>query len=228
MLKTVRYVSSIILLAVSIFTLVWAELPNQRQAVSQFVEPTEMQVPNTGSGVVPTVLEIRQIRLEWPKFMRIGDSGFVTLVFEPVKSEIIAPKPQAELTNVYEGYNLMAEGRLDVAGMQVSPANPRRASMPPGQNVSFKWTIRPSKAVTYPGEMWLSIRFLPLDGGEAIPVPIFVQGVNIHASSLLGLSGPQARLFGGLGSMIGLVLSYDVMIGVVKKVIKKITKKDHP
>jgi hypothetical protein len=70
----------------------------------------------------------------------------------------------------------------------------------------------PSQVGSYTGNTWLSLRFLPLDGSPAIQVPVYVGEINLHASSLLGLSVQVTRPLGGLGIIIGLALISNDMI----------------
>ncbi len=218
MIKTIRRIVSLIVLVVGIGLLTWGTVRNGRQAMTQSITPTEMQLPGNRAGTIPTLLEYRQVRLDWPSIMRIGDQSEATLVFEPAASEILAPIPQGEFSDVYSQYNLMAEGRFEVAGMQVDPAGPVRESLLKNQTIKLKWQISAQQAGNYTGTVWLLLRFLPLDGGPAEEVPILVHQLNLDATSLLGLSGPVARLLGGLGIVVGLALSYDVMIGIIKKI----------
>ncbi len=128
---------------------------------------------------------------------------------------------QGELSDVYASYAVMAEGRFEVAGLKVSPANPVRESLLSGHTLKLKWQVRANQAGTYQGNVWLSLRFLPLDGSQAVEVPIFVHALDIRASSFLGISAPVARLAGGMGIIIGLAMSYDVMIYSMRWLRKK-------
>ena len=111
----------------------------------------------------------------------------------------------------------MAEAKFEVAGVRVEPANPTRVSMPPGQPVRFKWQISAEQAGAYGGNVWLSLRFLPLDGSTPIQVPIYVKEFGIKATSLLGFSGTTARLVGGVGVLLSLLLVFNDMIDWWKK-----------
>ncbi len=215
-----------LLLLVSLIILVWALLPNQRRNVGQFVLPSSMQVPSKEIDGGEAVLQARQVRLEWPASLRIGDHGVITMIFEPVSSEIFVPNPEGQYLNVYSRYNLMAEGRFEAAGVRVDPANPTRESLPPGQTVKFTWEVNPSDAGSYPGKIWLLLRFLPLKGGQASEVPVFVYDMHIQTVSLFGLSGPLARIMAGAGIILGLLFNYDDMIGVVMRWKRKNNTKD--
>jgi hypothetical protein len=201
--------------------LLWAMWPSQRQQMSQYLEPANMQLPADGQAANPTLLEVRQVRLEWPELLRIGDQAMISLAFVPLKDESDTVVSSASIRNAYASYNLMAEGRFEVAGVNVDPANPRRESLPQGALVNYHWKISAVDAGSYPGEVWLSLRFLPLNGGQANSVLIFVHEVDIRAASLFGLSGPLARGTGGVGIVVGLGMSFDVMIDMIKRLTNK-------
>lgn len=143
-------------------------------------------------------------------------------MFEQEPEEGLTPIPQEVFPDVYTSYSLMAEGRFEVAGVRADPANARRESLPAGQRIEFKWKVSAAEKGSYTGNMWLTLRFLPLDGGEAVERPIFVHEVKIKAISLLGLGGAMARLLGGVGIIIGMALNYDVMIKLAGRVVNRL------
>jgi hypothetical protein len=221
MQKKLRRTLSIGLLLISVYLLIWATLPNKHQVAVQDISPSEMQLPSRGQAVIPSILVSRQLSLEWPTSMRIGDKGMITLVFEPELNDSASPDALAEFSNVYDSYNLMAEGRFEAAGIRVDPANSTRESMPSGHDVKFNWQVNFEKAGSYPGNVWLSLRFLPLDGSQASQQLIYIHEVDIRATSLCGLSGPLARLLGGVGIILGVVVGINDMIALVRKWIGK-------
>ncbi len=225
MLKKLRPILSIGLLLISVCLLIWATLPSKRQVAVQEISPSEMQLKSSGQAAIPSILESQQLSLQWPSSMRIGDVEKITLVFKPELNDSASPDAVAEFSNVYDSYNLMAEGRFEVAGTRVDPANPTRESMPSGQALKFKWQVIIDKAGSYPGNVWLSLRFLPVDGSQASQQPIFVQEVDIRATSLFGISGPLARLLGGVGIFFSVLVSFDIMIDFVRNLRRKITTK---
>ena len=226
MLTTIRRVLSLLLILAGCGMLLWAWLPNPRQALSQYIEPPAMQAPAAGFAQILASLEVRQVRMEWPTSLRIGEPGAITLSFDPVRSEIIVPKPEAQFSDVYNSYNLMAEGRFEVAGRRVDPANPIRESMPSGQTVKFTWQLSPQEIGTYECNVWLLLRFLPLDGSPASEVPVFVHQVDIQATSLFGLGGPQARLLGGVGIIASVILSLDLLFcRVIKRAERSVNRR---
>jgi hypothetical protein len=226
--RIIRLFVSLALILGGITLLAWGSIPGSRQRLVQVITPAEMQVPSGEQNLKEAILESRQVVVAWPDSMRIGDQEVISLVFEPVQDVSSDGYAEQGLSDVYASYALMAESRYEVAGMHADPPNPVRESMPAGQSVKFIWKINTREAGRSPGKIWLSLRFLPLDRSEASEVPIFVREVDIRANSLLGMSGPAARLWGSVGIISGIALNYDVMIGTIKKLISKARTKTVP
>jgi hypothetical protein len=216
-LHKLRKVVAAAILLLSLGLLVWAILPNKREVVMLVLPPIEMWQSSSGREIAPAILETRRVRLEYPESLRIGDQGVILLNLETVKEDPSSPIIQNGLSNAYNSYNVMAEAKFEVAGVRVEPANPTRVSMPPGQPVRFKWQISAEQAGAYGGNVWLSLRFLPLDGSTPIQEPIYVKEVWIKTTSLLGFSGTTARLVGGVGVLLSLLLVFNDMIDWWKK-----------
>lgn len=216
---------SLVLLLISVLLIGWASLPNRHQSVTQSISPSEMQLPSIGQGSLASLMEMRQVLLEWPSSMRIGEKEEITLTFQPVDTGAPSPKQQQESSNIYQNYNIMAEARFEVAGIMVSPPNPTRESMPAGQTVKYKWQISTDHTGFYDGTVWLSLRFLPLDGSQASQVPIFIHEIRIHTSSLLGMNETMAYFAGGSGIILGVVIIIGDMIGWIRRWKRKIVTK---
>jgi hypothetical protein len=180
--------------------------------ITQSITASEMQLPSSSQVAIPMMIETRQVLLEWPSSMRIGEKEEIALVFEPVETEVSSPTQQIESSNIYSSYNIMAEARFEVAGIRVFPANPTRVSMPAGQTVKFKWQISADQAGSYNGTIWLSLRFLPLDGTQASQVPIYIHDVRIQTASLFGMNETMAYSIGGAGIVLGMALVFGDMI----------------
>jgi len=224
MLNKVRFFLSFGLLLLSGWLLAWGLLPTRRQLDEQTIQPGTLVVKLNGQVVESAVMDARQVKLEWPTSMRIGDHEMIQLEFETIENAS-SPEQQTGYTDAYNSYNIMTEARFEVAGVRIEPTNPTRESMPAGQPVRFKWEVSTERAGDYKGNVWLSLRFLPLDGNSPIQEAIYVSAVGIHASSLFGLSGPLARVLGGVGMLLGVVLILkDVVKWFRKRKIKNITK----
>jgi hypothetical protein len=133
-----------------------------------------MLVTSIEQDADPLSMPTRRVELEWPESIRIGEDETITLDFIQVSPDTISQDVPVGYADVYSRYNLMAEGRYDVAGISVVPADPTRESMAAAQPVKFSWNVNSSQAGLYAGTVWLSLRYLPFDGGQASQVPIFI------------------------------------------------------
>ena len=216
MWKKIRFLLALILLVISIILLVWSFVPAKKRVVVQLLQPTMMSV-KSNAGEETAILENRQVRLEWPSSLRIGDEGVIQLDFEVTQEDVSSLNQQSSLVDAYTNHNVMAEANYEVAGMKILPANTTRVSMPPGQPVKIIWKITPEQDGSYLGIVWLSLRFLPLDGNNPIQIPIYVKDIKVQVSSLLGLNGSLARLFGWVGVLVSLLLVIENAIKVFVK-----------
>lgn len=186
---------------------------------SQLSTSTSAPISTSVPTVQPAILEARRLTLEWPSVIRVGDADVVRLVLDVDSEGNLTPTAQIAgnkivgetvfIPNLYDTYNVLAEGRLDMAGMQVVPRGDVIEPLRPGQSSTFYWSVRPEDVGTYRGTVWLHIRFIPLDGGDESRRPLSAQLIDIRATNLFGLGGVAARVLGGVGTVVGSVLGLD-------------------
>ncbi len=185
--------------------------------------------PGIGGGEEPqpAIPESRRLTLEFPPIMRTGDSTRIRLQLELDDRGNIVPTAVVagnvvtgevvEIPNLYETHNVIAEARLNMAGMEVQPGGTISEPLLPGGSVTFYWSVRPEKSGNYEGAAWLHLRFMPKDGGEQNRIPVSVQFIEIEAKSFFGfLPGSAARGLGALGSVLGSVLGFPFIDDFVK------------
>jgi hypothetical protein len=211
------------------------EPPAEELAATQAFEPTEPALPPAliptptlvGSMSQPAIPESRRLTLEFPLVMRTGDSTRIRLQLEVDEQGNITPTAVVEgnevtgevveIPNLYETHNVIAEARLDMAGMEVQPSGPISESLLQGQPVIFYWSVRPEESGSYEGTVWLHLRFVPKGGGEGSRIPVSVQFLEIEARSFLGfLPGRAARGIGALGSVVGSILGFPFVDELMK------------
>ena len=211
---------SVALISISLFC--WAAWPNQQERYSQKSNSTDFQTLSKEVSGRLVEMDARQVTLEWPSVLRIGEEKEIVLSFELAGAEDAIPTLKAGRESVYDQYSLMAEGRVEVAGIRLSPAEVIRQSMPEGQAVKFRWQISSEAAGSYDGAVWLSLRLLALDGGQVIQLPIFIKGVRIRTSSLLGMKVGTVYVLGGVGVLlVGGLLFGDMKLVVRRWAVKK-------
>jgi hypothetical protein len=213
MRKKIRQLLSISLLTSSIVLILWSLLPTPRLEQVRSIQPGMLGVKPNGDKQ-PRLPGNRQVRLEWPGSLRIGDEGEIRLSFENLEAASLDSELGTGFYDIYERYSIMAEAKFEAAGVTIEPGNPTRVSMPPGQPAHFKWTVSPQQVGSYHGNVWLTLRYLPLDGSTPIQEPVYINEVELNVSSVMGLSRSMAQLLGGLGVIIGILLVYTEMISL--------------
>ena len=196
--------------------------------------PISTLLPTTGGGeeLQPAIPESRRLTLEFPLVMRTGDSTRIRMQLEVDDQGNVTPTALVEgnvirgevveIPNLYETHNVIAEARLDMAGMEVQPPGIISEPLTRGQAATFYWSVRPNESGNYEGTAWLHLRFVPKGGGEESRIPVSVQFLEIEARSFLGfLSGNMARSIGALGSVIGGVLGFPFVDDLAKWLWRK-------
>lgn len=182
---------------------------------------------------LPRLPETRRLTFEFPPKIRAGDSDVVRLTLEVDDLGNITPTAElengnvitgeiVEIPNLYETHTVIAEARLDMAGMQVIPGDLVSEPLLPGQSVSFYWSLRPDEPGEYRGTAWLYLRFIPKDGGAELRRTLSAQVFNISAVTLWGFKAGPARIFGGIGSVISVILGLPLMDDLLKYLWERI------
>jgi hypothetical protein len=178
------------------------------------------------AGPAPALLESRRLTLEFPHKIRVGDSDVLRLTLEV--DELGGMTPTAEIAghtvtgetvqipDLYETHTVIAESRLDLAGMLIEPSETQSDQLLPGRPVTFRWSLHPSDVGTYRGVVHLSLRFVPLTGGAESRQTLSSQVVEIQAVKFLGLSGGPARIAGMLGSGLATVLGFPFLEDILR------------
>ncbi|MBN1370341.1 MAG: phosphotransferase [Anaerolineaceae bacterium] len=157
-------------------------------------------------------IEERLIELEWPENLRLGESDLVRLALLPAEEGYVAqaefPEHPLETQSVPvqrpDGYDLYAVARLDGVGFEISPNGDQPRLLPPGEGVSWRWSL----AARQPGMQRLTVnlilRWEPQAETRARPreSTAFGRGLDVRVSSFLGLTRSQALAL-GLVSLAG-------------------------
>jgi hypothetical protein len=177
---------------------------------------TPAQTVSPPQPTTPPVPESRQVELEYPAQMQLGESDVIRLTLAPSKAGYIVqaefPDHQAAqqevLTQRPAGFELVAVARLDGIAFDLSPQGEQARSLPAGETISWSWSL----IARQPGRQRLALtllfRWLAISGStetkrEAV---IFSRGLEVQVSSILGLAPAQAE-------RIGLVLLLVLVLG---------------
>jgi hypothetical protein len=163
--------------------------------------------------------ESRRLSISWPVVIRVGDAQKVQLILEPREdarsavagqtASILDPLEQGFATETVQAYHILAESRLEVAGLPLIPGDLVSQPVLPGGRVVFSWSAYPQRAGTYPGVIWLYLRLIPLASGDETTRPVLAREFQIRAVELFGLGGPPARLLGISGILLATAIGLD-------------------
>jgi hypothetical protein len=218
-------------------------LPAPTEAPSQFLTATPAAggfptlAPTVGALASPTpiviateppqptataIVEGRVIELEWPPRMRLGDSESVRLALVPdvdgytVTGEFPDNKVVTQTVSVPrpEGYELFGVARLEGVGFQLAPETEQITRLPPGEAVTWRWTLTPLQPGQHRLNVNLFLHWVPPVNSTA-PVrdsQIYSRSLTIEVMSFLGLTSGQAMMMGMFGLVFGGVLSLSALL----------------
>jgi hypothetical protein len=183
----------------------------------------------------PAIPESRRVTLEYPPHIRQGDSDVVRLTLEVDTLGNVTPTAETQgntvkgqtvkIPNLYDTHDVIAEARLDLAGVDVRPDGDISEPLLPGQSATFYWSVHPASAGTYRGTAWLFLRFIDKATKQESRIPVSAQSVEISTSDVLGMGGGVARTVGGLGSVVGAVLGLPFADDILKWLWKRVLKR---
>ena len=201
----IRLILTIVLAALSLTLLTWGLSPPARSAYRQSVQPAR-------SGLQ----EVRLLDLDVPVTIRAGEVDQVHLTLEPGALAQLASDP-----DVYTTHDVLAEARLDLEGMEISPLGTISEALFPGQRVTFFWSVRPSEVGRFKGTAWFYLRFVPKNGGPERRQAISAQAIEIESSTLFGLQAEPARQLGLAGVFISSLLGFSFLMDALKWLRKR-------
>src|SRR5512142_2144375 len=98
--------------------------------------------------------ETRRVTLEYPSHIRQGDSDVVRLTLEVDSLGNVTPTAETQgntvkgqtvqVPSLYQTHNVIAEARLDLAGVDVRPGDVVSEPVLPGQSATFYWSVHPN------------------------------------------------------------------------------------
>jgi len=137
------------------------------------------------------------LTLEFPPVLRAGDADVVRLTLEVDSQGNLTPTAEINgntttgevivIPNLYETHNVLAEARLDMAGMEVSPAGIVSETLLPGQKLLFYWSIRSGEVGKSRGTVWFYLRFGQKDGSPESRQALSAQVIEIETQTFFGL-----------------------------------------
>ena len=198
------------------------QVPVEEEASVSTQMPMPSPTPAPTQGPTPTpYVEERMLELEYPVEMKKGDSdvlrlslvytgeGYsVTTEFDDHTMDV------QEVPLEYEpGYQLAAAARLDGAGFSLSPEGEQEKAVRPGEDVTWRWSIKPESAGRHRLSVTLLLRWVAEDDPQTVlrEEQALNKALEIRVTSFLGLGRTSALLTG----LAGLLLGSGMMLGTV-------------
>ena len=160
--------------------------------------------------------ETRILNLDFPPIIRAGEGDRVRLDLEASDQTQAAAIP-----NIYETHHILAEARLDMAGVDVRPPDTVSEPLLPGQGATFFWSIHPVEAGRFTGTVWFYLRFIPKNGEPERRQTVSAQAIEIEATTLFGLRGELARWLGVVGAFVSSLLGIPFLVDAIKWLWKR-------
>jgi hypothetical protein len=238
LLQNIRRVFGLMLLIFSLVALIWGLSYPQYQLRATELSSADMALPGSEQSFGnPSAVdsaarspEPRLLKLSWPKRLRLGDDGTLSLTVG-FPSPLPAGSTGSQATPagvggvqpaVYDTYHLVLQSHLDLPGIIRTPTGEVSQAMLPDQPVEFLWYLRPLTPGVFSGKVWLHLRFVPRSTGQEERILLAAQQVDIQVVSLLGMSSSQARLLGSVGLVVGVFLGLD---GVLSWGLEQLAKR---
>ena len=208
-----------------------AEEPAAEETAPEPLPTISLPMPTQAVDIIPSISEQRLLALEFPPKIRAGDSDIIRLTLEVDDLGNITPTAEIEgneisgevvkIPDLYETHNIIAEAKMDMAGVEIVPTEMISEPLLRGESVTFYWSVLPENAGEYRGRVWLYLRFLPKDGSEELRKTISSQFVEINATTFLGFKAGSARKVGAIGSFLGAVLGFPFVDDIIKFLWKR-------
>lgn len=178
------------------------------------VAPADAKATDTPPpAAAVSAIESRLVELEYPQQMRLGDSDIIRLSIMPTQEgytlTLEFPEHTALTRTVdvrrHPGYDLSVVARLDGVGFDLSPQGEQINALPPGEEVTWRWTLTPRAAGQQRASVSLILRWTPQAGtaGSVRESLIYSKGININVTALLGMTTAQAAANGFVGLLLG-------------------------
>jgi hypothetical protein len=112
--------------------------------------------------------------------------------------------PSNENLPASAGGPVQLEGRLELAGADLFPAEIMRVPYHPGQTVSFRWLVTAHADTAENGTLWL-VAVVMDAGKQETRYPMLARPIQVEVQQVLGLSFPSARWVGSGMIVTGLI-----------------------
>jgi hypothetical protein len=150
----------------------------------------------------PPMPEARQVELEYPAKMELGESDVIRLTLAPSQTgyTVQAEFPEHQTAKAQisvgrpAGYDLFAVARLDGVAFDLSPQGDQVRSLPQGETLTWNWSLTARQSGRQRLALTLLLRWVPVaaSNGPVREAVLFSRGLEVQISAILGLPPSQA------------------------------------
>jgi hypothetical protein len=120
---------------------------------------------------------------------------------------------------------VLAEARMDMAGVDIRPNDTVSETLLPRQKVTFYWSVLPNNLGVYKGTVWFYLHFIPKTTGVESRQALSAELIQIESTSFLGLRANPARWLGLGGILVSSVLGFPFLESIMKWLWKKLSSR---
>jgi len=180
---------------------------NRRESGKPSLNILTASIEETAGGKILTLV--------WPRTLRRGDIGFITLTVKTNPDEISLPKivePFSDIIPSLPEAMQITEAKLDMPRMFVQPAGIISQPYEHTDEIVYEWRIVAHEDGIYSGTVWFYL-YIPLTETNTLSnpeddrTPVAALPVEVRVVSLVGMSGRTARIAGAGGLFLGILLA---------------------
>jgi hypothetical protein len=186
----VLFVMSLLSLGMGLFLLGWAVWPVPTDGVQ--IPISKGILPGAPSGTDYASLADYTLNLSWPRWLRVGDEGEITLTLTSTE----------QIDDSEEGEVQIVVGEPVRIGLTLTPPAATQASLAPGSDMLMTWKIFSDQSGEYPGKVIVSFGFYDELSNELALVPVVVVDTFIIISALWGMRTGLTMWLGLVGVML--------------------------
>ncbi len=185
------FILSLISLGLGLFLLGWSVWPAPTDGVQ--IPISRGILPGAPTGTNYDSLSDYSLNLSWPRWLRVGDEGEITLAL--TGTETIQDDSKEDEVQIVVGEPLMT-------GITLSPPAATQGSHTPGNEFTMTWKVSSDQRGEYPGKMMVSFGFYDESQDDLALVPVAVVDTLIIISALWGMRSGLTIWLGLVGLMM--------------------------
>lgn len=171
--------------------------------------PAATTAPADSATATRPAPEARVVELEWPAYIRLGDSESVRLALVPAGAGYTLTAEFPDNTVVTQtvavarpgGYAVYAIARLQGAGFVIAPDDELVSALPAGEPLTWRWTVLPQAAGQH--RLIVDLRLRWIGAADIRETQLYSRTLTMQVMSWLGLTAGQALWAGLLGLVVG-------------------------